>query len=276
MGERPQMHSVARPVPHDVMGMELVRDWEPEGRDKRATLILVHGLGEHSGRYERTGGLLAAGGLHVRSFDLIGAGGSGGARWDIDDWSRYHEQIRSHVEWARQQALPVVLMGHSMGGNLALGYAIREEPKPDLLVLSAPALGGGAHWQRLLAPIAARLAPTLALSNGIRGDQLSRDPAVGDAYFADPLVHTKTTTRLGAALFDAMEEVREGARRIDVPTLVLHGGMDSIVPPQTTVFLDDLPGVERRLYPTLRHEILNEPEGPEVVGDIVDWIQRHL
>jgi alpha-beta hydrolase superfamily lysophospholipase len=236
----------------------------------------VHGLAEHSGRYERTGDLLAAAGFRVRAFDLIGAGASGGRRWDIDDWTRYHEQIEGHVGFAHEMGQPVVLLGHSMGGNLVLGYLMADRLKPHLAVVTAPALGGGAAWQRSLAPVFARLAPTASLSNNLKPEQLSRDPAVGEAYFADPLVIRTSTPRLGAALFAAMDQVRAGAAAIDVPTLVLHGGSDTIVPPQSTVALGELTGFERRLYPSLRHEILNEPEGPQVIADIVDWVSARI
>jgi alpha-beta hydrolase superfamily lysophospholipase len=267
--------SVAFPRPHSDIGIELVRDWVPAA-EPRATVVLVHGLAEHSGRYERTGDLLAEAGFRVRSFDLIGAGASGGARWDIDDWGRYHDQIESHVAFAREQGKPVVLMGHSMGGNLALGYVIAGRPAPDLLVVSAPALGGGAGWQRALAPVIAKVAPTASIPNNLKGSQLSRDPEVGEAYFSDPLVVRSSTPRLGAALFDAMDLVRDGCVGIDLPVLVLHGGGDTIVPPQSTAALADLPGFERRLYPHLRHEILNEPEGPEVVADVVAWVSARI
>ena len=269
------MESVARPEPVEDFGTELVREWAPSGKP-RAFLVLIHGLAEHSGRYERTGSLLSDAGFYVRSFDLIGAGGSGGARWDIDDWERYHDQIDRHMQWASDRGGPVILMGHSMGGNLALGYVLRDRIKPDLLVLSAPAADGGAAWQKALAPIAARLAPKLMLPNGVKGEQLSRDPAVGEAYFADPLVHTKSTTRLGAALFEAMGELTKHWDRLDVPTLVLHGGADTIVPPQSTAPLGELPTCERRLYPGLQHEILNEPEGPDIVAEIIDWIGQRI
>jgi acylglycerol lipase len=269
------LESVAKPVAHQAIGTELVRDWSPDHAPK-ATVVLVHGLAEHSGRYERTGSLLSDAGFHVRSFDLIGAGASGGDRWDIDDWDRYHDQIQTHVEWAKEQGHPVVLMGQSMGGNLVLGYATSDRPAPDLVVVSAPALGGGAAWQRAIAPVVAKVAPTLSLPNGLKGEQLSRDPAVAEEYFADPLVHPKSTTRLGAAFFAAMDDVAANCGNLDLPTLVLHGGLDSIVPPQSSAFLESLPGVERKLYPSLRHEILNEPEGPEVVSDIIDWIDSHV
>lgn len=269
------MPSIARPVPTEGIGIELVRDWTPQ-TDPKGHIVLVHGIAEHSGRYERTGSLLADGGFFVRSFDLIGFGGSGGRRGDIEDWTRYHDQVQGHVEWAREQGGPVVLMGHSMGGNLAVGYALSSHPSPDLLVLSAPAMGGGAGWQRAMAGIGSKLAPTVAVPNSLNGDQLSRDPAVGEAYFADPLVYQKSTMRLGAALIEAMDELNESFRDLDVPTLVLHGGADTIVPPQSTAVLAELPNVERRLLPGLRHEILNEPEGPALVQDIIDWVNARI
>ena len=269
------MHSVSRPEPLPGFGIEQIREWSPPGAPT-AVVVLVHGIAEHSGRYERTGSLLSDAGFLVRSFDLLGFGASGGRRGDIAQWSLYHDQIERHMSWARERGVPVVLMGHSMGGNLAAGYVLAGRPAPDLLVLSAPALGGGAGWQKVLAGVLSKVAPTLAVANVLKGEQLSRDPAVGEAYFSDPLVYAKTTTRLGAALFEAMTEVTENVTRIEIPTLVLHGGADTIVPPQSTAILGEVAGVERRLYPKLRHEILNEPEGPEIVAEIVAWVSSRL
>lgn len=269
------MTSVATPVPHDRIGTELVREWIPEGKT-RAVVVLVHGIAEHSGRYERTGGLFADAGYHVRSFDTIGHGASGGDRVDTDDWSRFHDQIDTHMTWAAAQDKPIVLMGHSMGGLLALGYTLEGRNSPDLLVLSAPALGGGAGWQRALAGPAAKIAPKLSMPQGVKGEQLSRDPEVAEAYFSDPLVHTAATVRFGKAMFDAMDDAIAKTEHLGVPTLVLHGGSDVLVPPQSTAFMADLADCERRLYPKLRHEILNEPEGPEIVAEIVEWVDARI
>jgi alpha-beta hydrolase superfamily lysophospholipase len=120
------------------------------------------------------------------------------------------------------------------------------------------------------------VAPKVAIPNSLKGEQLSRDPEVGERYFADPMVFAKSTTRLGAQLFASMGELTQKASTLDVPTLVLHGSADTIVPPSSTAVLGEVPGVERRLLPNLRHEILNEPEGPEVVQQIVDWIDAHI
>jgi alpha-beta hydrolase superfamily lysophospholipase len=266
--------AIANPQPE--FGTELVRDWIPDGQPK-AHIVLVHGIAEHSGRYERTGDLLAEAGYHVRGFDLRGAGGSGGRRWDVETWTQYHDQVQTHVEWAKSQNTPVVLMGHSLGGAICLGYLLDvSRPQPDVAVLSAPALTGGAGWQRTLAPIAARIAPTVALANPVDGGHLSRDPAVAEAYFADPLVVTKTTFRLGAAIFAEMDRLNAGLGRLTVPTLVIHGGDDRLVATASSERLGELEVVDRVVYDGLRHETLNEPEGPEVVADVVEWLDRRL
>ena len=254
---------------------ELVRRWEPEG-EARAELVLCHGLAEHSGRYEAVGARFAAAGIGVTAYDQIGFGASGGRRAWIDQWSDVLDQIQRHVESAKETGLPVVLLGHSGGGLFALEYALSERPAPDLLVLSAPGLDAGAAWQRLSAPLLAAVLPTLRIPNALKGSQLSRDPAVGEAYFADPLVETKTTTRYGSELFSAMKRVRGALDGLDVHTLVLHGAADTIVPPQGSAILGDLESVERRLYPAMRHELFNEPEGPEIVDEIIGWVGERL
>jgi alpha-beta hydrolase superfamily lysophospholipase len=167
-------------------------------------------------------------------------------------------------------------MGHSLGGAIALGYLLSERPQPDLAVLSAPALAGGAGWQRTIAPMMARLAPGLTLPNPVKGEHLSRDPAVADAYFADPLVIPKSTVGFGASAFTEIDRLNDQLSSLDIPTLVFHGGDDQLVPTSCSEALGEVPCVERRVYEGLRHETLNEPEGPEVVADIVAWLDRQL
>jgi len=249
----------------------LRRTWQ--ATEPWATVLIVHGLAEHSGRYERTGGLLAEAGLTVYSFDLCGHGSSAGDRCHVDQFSDYLDEVEEELAAVRVTGLPVVLLGHSLGGLIVLDYLTSDRPAPDFAVASAPGLGGGKAWQRALAPVLGRFVPKLGIPTAIAGEQLSRDPAVGEAYFADPLVSTKTTARLGAELFEAGNRVRRRLGNLSVPTLVIHGGADDVVPPSISAPLADLPGVERRLYPKLRHEPLNEPEGPEVVADIVGWLR---
>lgn len=270
-----EIRSVSRPVSNPDFGVELVRDWEPADT-ARATVVVLHGIAEHSGRYERLGSLLAEAGFHVHSFDLRGAGASGGRRWDIEDWSLYLDQVERHLAWARSEGRPVVLFGHSLGGTLALDYSLSDRPRPDVMLLSAPALEAGARWQRAIAPVMSRLAPTVPIPNSFPVESLSKDPAVGEAYLADPLVRSSSTPRLGHQFFKAMDRVREGASRLQVPTLVIHGGDDRLVTPQSTAPLAEHDAIDRRVYPGVRHELHNEPEWPEIGADIVEWIDRHI
>lgn len=255
---------------------ELVRRWEPTG-ETRAEMVLCHGLAEHSGRYEAVGDRFAAAGIAVTAYDQIGFGASGGRRAWVEDWTDVLDQIQHHVEGAKETGHPVIILGHSGGGLFALEYALSERPRPDLLVLSAPWIGGGARWwRRKLAPVLARLAPSLEVPNGLEGSQLSRDPAVGEAYFADPLVYPKTTTSYGASVFAAMDRVRAAVNHLAVPTFVVHGASDPIVSPRVSALLADLDLVDRKLYPALRHEVFNEPEGMDVVDDVISWIDEKL
>jgi alpha-beta hydrolase superfamily lysophospholipase len=215
-------------------------------------------------------------GLDVHAFDLRGHGLSGGRRVYVRRWDDFLDDVEVLLTALREPGRPLVLLGHSMGGLIALTYACSDRPAPDLLVLSAPALRASVPgWQRALAPILGRVAPTMVLANPIAGDQLARDPAVGVAYFADPLVQPRSTTRLGAQIFSAMKRSRSGLDRLHVPTLVIHGGADTLVPTAGSEPLGNLPGVERRVLPNLRHETFNEPEGPEVVAGVVEWLRAH-
>lgn len=254
---------------------ELVRRWDPQGPTK-AEMVLCHGLAEHSGRYEAVGDRFAAAGIGVTAYDQIGFGASGGQRAWVDQWSDVLDQIQRHVENAKGAGVPVVLLGQSGGGLFALEYSLSERPRADMLVLTAPSLDGGALWQRLMAALLGALLPSMPFPNALKGPQLSRDPAVGEAYFADPLVETKTTTHYGKEGFSAMRRVRGAVDGLDIPTLVLHGAADTIVPPQSSAILAELESVERRLYPALRHELFNEPEGPELVDEVIAWINDRL
>lgn len=269
------VESVARAEPIEKFQTEMVRDWKPVG-EARAVIVLVHGAFEHSGRYEQVGSQMADAGLHVRSFDLIGGGATGGRRWDTPDWRVFHDQLQRHMEWALEQGPPVVLMGHSTGGTIALGYITEDRPQPKLLVLSSPLITARRTWQQALVPILVKIAPRIHVPSPVKNEDLSRDPEVGEAYHSDPLVFTVGTPRFGKAMFEEMERVQTAWNRLKVPTYVFHGGLDTIVPPQGSAPMADLPMVERKLYPSLRHETMNEPEGPEVVQDVIDWIVAHL
>ena len=237
-----------------------------------ASVLILHGLGEHSGRYEEVGEQLANAGVEVRSFDLPGFGASSGTRAYVESFDWFLDALEEELSHLAGQRY---ILGHSLGGLISYRYAVSFRPQPDGYILSAPALGANAPaWQRKAAPILAKLAPKLLLPNPIKGEQLSRNPEVGEQYFSDPLVHTSATAALGAELF-ATIKASQPVQPMNLPTLIIHGGSDTLVPPTASVPLGELDGVRRTLYPTLRHELFNEPEGPEVVADVISWMREN-
>ena len=264
----------------------LIRRWRVDAENEPwAHLLLLHGLGEHSGRYEAVGDWLASAGIAVQALDHRGFGASDGPRGDIDRWDRYHDDVEDRLERISAEAgsRPVVLYGHSMGGLIALGYVLAERPRPrpDLLVLSAPGLDATVPaWKRGLLHVLGRIVPRMTVPNGVAGEVLSRDPAVAVAYVADPLNCHRSTARLGRLGFAEQTRVRAaagpGAWARDLPTYVFHGGDDRLVPPAASAPLARTPGVDRVVLPGLRHETHNEPEGRAVVGAAIDWLRNRV
>lgn len=255
---------------------QLRRHWYGD-EEPWATVLLAHGGGEHSGRYDHVAGDMVEAGLDVHSFDWIGHGTSGGKRWHIDTYDTYHDDLAERIASIRAPDIPLVLYGHSMGGLISLGYCLSRPDQPDYLVVTSPWLETAAPpVLRAIVPVVARLFPHLRLDGGLKGEQLARNPEVGRAYFADQLVETKITAAWGAASLREQARVRAGLSKLQVPVFVVHGGADTIAHPRASAPLGDLPDAERRLYPTLRHETHNEPEGPEVVAAIIEWLRSRI
>ncbi len=253
-----------------------IREWNP-AEEPWLRLLLVHGAAEHSGRYDAVGRQFAEAGIAVLAYDHRGHGASSGRRGDVGDWTQLTGDAGRLVDELRARAAdrPVALMGHSMGGLIVLDAVLTGVASPDLLVLSAPGIGDGLPaWQHAFAPLISRVWPTLRLANGWGPEALSRDPAVGAAAAADPLQLQKASVRLGAFGFAAQDRVRASLDRLATPAFVVQGGADPLVPPEATEALGHVPGVTRKLYPELRHELLFEPEGPAVTADIIAWLQE--
>lgn len=258
----------------------LVRRW-PEPAEARATVLLVHDLGDHSGRFESLGNQLLEAGLVVDSFDLRGFGASAGPRADVEAWEDLLDDVEDRFVASRRDGLAAILYGHSLGGLLACDYVLDPgRPRPELAVLSAPALGDRlSPLVRNATPALARIAPGLRLGNPVAPGELSRDPDVVAAYSADGLVERRTTVRLGALILDARERVNERIgelSRFPVPALVLHGADDTVVPPAATEALGRLEGVERRLLPGVRHEPHTDPDAPTILDSVAAWIIGQL
>ena len=257
----------------------LIRHRPVEAGEPWAAVLLVHGLAEHCGRYDRVGARFARAGIDAHGFDLRGFGGSGGRRAWVDRWSQLHDDLEERLVAIRSIApsRPLVLSGHSLGGLIALGYVLDGRARPDLLILSAPAVGANIPlWQRLLVGSLRRMTPGLLLGNRIDPEGLSCDSGVGEAYVADPLNQHRTTIGFAHAAFGEQRRVAAELDRLSLPTLVLHGSDDPIVPPQASERLEGLPGVTRKVYPGLRHEVHNELAGHQVVADEIDWIRERV
>lgn len=248
-----------------------------------AALLLVHGLGEHAGRYDHVARQMAGAGIEVHAYDHRGFGASGGTRAYVARWSILHDDLAERLADARATSgdLPLVLYGHSMGGLIVLGYVLADEPRPlpDLLVLTSPGLDSTiAAWKQALAPILGRIAPRLRLPNGFRTGDLSRDPAVDARVADDPLCLGSSTTRLGAEAFAEQARVRvilADRGPLPVPTYVIHGADDPIVPVAASAPLAGRSNVTRRVYPGLRHETHNEPEGAAVIDETITWLRNN-
>lgn len=252
------------------------RQWLTDG-PPRALVLMIHGIAEHSGRYEHVGAQFAAAGIGAVAIDQRGHGTTEGPRGHIERFDDFLDDIEDQIAEMRAVGVPIILLGHSMGGLGSTAYAISDRPAPDLLVLSGPALGTDfPDWQRVAVTKLSQLAPKLFLSPPFDTEVLSRDPEVGKAYNADPLVKPGGSANLLVQLFNTMQATAANVDKLTMPTLCLHGGADELVPTAASEVLEGLPGVTRRVLPDLRHEIFNEPEGPELVASVIDWINDHL
>ena len=253
------------------------RRWQPTG-DARASVLLLHGIAEHGGRYEHVGRRLADAGFDVVAIDHRGYGQSGGRRGHVDRWSQFSDDVEDQLTEVRALGLPTILLGHSMGGLMATRYCVdTDRLQPDLLVLSAPALEAEIKPHlRFAAPLIGRIAPTLEIKEDGDPSFLAKDPRVGEVFYADPYRVPFPTARLGMELMRAMDEARADITNITIPILVLHGTDDRLVPDSASEIFETLPNAERILYDGLRHELFNEAEGPEIIDTAIDWINRQL
>lgn len=253
----------------------LIRHWEVA--EPRAVMLIVHGVSEHVGRWEHVADFFTAHGYDVFAYDHRGHGGSSGDRIHVERFDDYVRDLSVMVERVRRPDVPLIVYGHSMGGLITAAYAESEYDQPDLYVLSAPALAANAPKAlRVVAKVAGRILPGLRVPSPWSGEQLSRDPAVGEAYFADPLVDVRASARWGAEMLEAGDRVTAAVDEIRVPALVIHGGDDTLVPPAASAPLAAVDGIDRRVFPGLRHEMHNEPEAKEVLTFVAGWLDDQL
>ncbi|MGW2763315.1 alpha/beta hydrolase [Streptomyces sp. NPDC001275] len=266
------MADVREHVLTGVRGALAVREW-PHPRP-RYVALMVHGYGEHSGRYEEPGRALGAHGAAVYAPDHMGHGRSAGERVVVEDFEEVVTDVRAVADLARaaHPGLPLVLIGHSMGGLISARYAQRHGAELTALVLSGPVIGAWELPGRLLALDEIPDTP-------VSPDALSRDPAVRAAYAADPLVwHGPMRRPTVEAFARTLKAVAEGGDVGELPVLWLHGDDDRLVPlGGSRAGIERLGGtLTERIYPGARHEVFLETNRAEVFADMTDFLDRVL
>ncbi|MCX7513278.1 alpha/beta hydrolase [Frateuria hangzhouensis] len=252
--------------------------------DARAGVLIVHGLGEHAGRYGRLAAWFNARGYTVRSYDQRGHGRSPGRRGALSRPLELLDGLAEvHRRFAATLATPPLLLGHSMGGLVALRAVLDGYVAPRALVLSSPALRTWEpRWEQALATRLARLLPNLPLRSGLPFEALSHDAAVVAAYRKDPLRSGWITPRLARFIFDGGRHCIARAAELSVPTLLLVAGADRLVDARgSCAFAAAAQAggkLTMRVFDTLCHELFNEaePARSEVLAQLAQWLEVNL
>lgn len=261
---------------------------QPPPQTSRAQVLIVHGLGEHQGRYDALAARLNYWGYACWRYDQRGHGQAPGRRGDAPHRDSLLEDLAECMDSVRAQTpgLPLVLLGHSLGGLVAartVAGVLRGESfgrAPDALVLSSPAFDPGmTGGQKALLGVARHLFPHLQVSNGLQPAWISRDPAVVQAYVNDPLVHDRVTATVAALVADGGPEVLASAPQWPVQTLLMWAGADRCVAPAgSAAFAAAAPQhlVKNQCFEGLAHEIFNEPEHEQVFALLRDWLDERF
>lgn len=261
-----------------------VQDWPLRaGQTVRGVVLLVHGLGEHVGRYDALARRLNGWGFAVRGYDQCGHGESGGERGALPGDARLIDDLSDIVHSTRERTpdgVPLIVLGHSLGGLVAASFTLLRHAPIDGLVLSSPALDAGlSAWQKLLVAVLPRLLPNLRVGNGLNPEHLSHDPQVVRAYRDDPAVHDRISGRLARFIAQAGPDVIAQAPLWRVPTLLLYAGDDRLVSPQgSRDFAAAAPAgvVQTHCFDGLWHEIFNEPDAQPVFDALEGWLNARF
>ena len=255
------------------------RAWPKPGAD--TTFAVVHGLGEHSGRYARFAGAMANHGMSTYALDLRGHGESGGQRGHVDSWSQWTDDVSAFVTHVEHLiGAEVVPLGHSFGGVALLSTVLAGKlPDSKRFVVSSPALKlrlQAPAWKTAIAPFASKIVPRLAMDNEVDPATVSRIPEVVAAYRDDPLVHSRISSRLWTEFLNATEDILARAGQIKIPFLILAGTADPLIDPEGSRRLHQLaPSLsELHLLEGRYHEPFNDLGSDEVFQLVADWVHR--
>lgn len=258
------------------------QQWLPETETK-GIIALVHGLGEHSGRYAHVAGFFTAQGIGIIAVDTYGHGQTTGKKGHADSMEAYMQQISHLLELAKQTVpdKPVFLYGHSMGGALVLNYLFRYKPVINGVIATAPAVRPGFELPKpllIIGRIARAIFPSFTQANSLDLENLSHDREVIEQYKADPLVHNQVSGMVGISLIEWGEWLLQNARQSPAPLLLMHGTADKLTSYEASKLLaSQLTGdVTFKSYGGLFHEIHNEFEKQDIFNEMLVWIKKHL
>lgn len=267
-----------------VGGVRIVYDvWTPD-TEPRGVVVLAHGYGEHARRYDHVAQRFGEAGLATYALDHRGHGRAGGKRVRVRHMREFVSDYRTLVLTARTEnpGLPLIVLGHSMGGGIVFAYGVEHPGEYDLMVLSGPAIAahtGVSKLKAVLGKTVGSVLPDLPIEQ-ISANAVSRDPKVVADYNADPLVFRgKIPAGIAKALLVVGETMHKRAPGITVPLLVVHGEDDQLVSAEGSKRLVECIGstdVELKIYPELYHEVFNEPEREQVLDDVTTWIAARL
>jgi alpha-beta hydrolase superfamily lysophospholipase len=247
----------------------------------QAVVVIVHGLGGHSGLFSNVVKALVPQGYGVYSFDLRGHGRSPGQRGHINRWAEYSADLDHFLAMVKEEwSVPCFLMGHSLGGVIALDYAMHQPEALAGIIVSAVPLSNGVSMLRLvLGRLLSRLWPRFSLTTGLQHVPPSRDPAVVIAYNHDPLRHCQGTARLATEFLETVKGVQTHADQLRLPLLMLHGQADTVaLPDHSRTFFESLtlPDKTWKLYAGGYHELHDDINHEQVLADLTHWLNQHL
>jgi alpha-beta hydrolase superfamily lysophospholipase len=263
----------------------LMRGWEPDSKPK-ALVALVHGLGEHTGRYEHVAKAMTDAGYAIAGFDLRGHGMSAGIRGHFPSLGAVMQDIRDFFNFLTQRypELPQFLYGHSLGGLLALTYVLKHSAGLKGVIATSAGLRSPLTEQKvkiLMVKLLGSLAPTALLSSGLETAAISHDPDVIKTYLADSLSHDRVSLAFGKTALNATNYAWSHAGEFPVPLLLVHGTSDRITYSHGSADFARLAeksnkDVTLKLWDGLYHETHNEPQKEQVIQFMIDWLNSHL
>ena len=263
-----------------------IRGWDPTNNRPKALLSLIHGLGEHTGRYLHVGKSMTDAGYALVGFDLRGHGKSGGARGHFPSLNTVMQDMRQFSKFLVQRYpdIPHFLYGHSLGGLLSLAYALQYPAGLNGVIVTGAALRSSLQEQKnkiAMVNLLGSVLPSITVPSGLDATTISRDADVVQKYINDPLVHDKTSLGLGKAALKAIEQCFTHAKEFAPPLLIMHGSVDKLTYPSGSEDFAKLAtetnkDVTLKLWDGLYHEIHNEPEKAEVFKVMIEWIEKHL